>query len=295
MTNNRRPKTASLAERTVASLNFFSKWETPLDLQAAKVYRGIRSEAPDFDTFKLRAPAGSEDRRMVERFFASFEDAGNLIRAGQMREDLFFDSWYNLPSAWNRAKPYVLGLRAETHNPKLYEAFEWLAERSELFWRERETHPPTWKPIESPEPNVEEKAVFEAFSNHSLPDKEAWEMFDHLQGRAPTFEAFTEAIPAGSPDFITFDLVMCAYDRAGVLIKNGILHPALLLESWRSPVEIWEISEKWVRGLQQKSNSTHIYENVEWLAVFERKFKSQHDEMKNSARRSLFQADQSDK
>jgi hypothetical protein len=80
-------------------------------------------------------------------------------------------------------------------------------------------------------------------------------------------------VPAGSPQFVTLDGVLCAYDRAGVLTKNGLLHPALLFAAWRSPAEVWAISETWIRGLQRARGSAHVYENVAWLAEFEQQWR----------------------
>jgi hypothetical protein len=111
---------ASLSDQTIACLRYFNSWETPLDKAAYKAWGRLWAAAPDFDTFQRLAPPGSEDRRLFERFLASFEDAGRLIRAGKMREDLFFDSWYELPRAWTLAQPYVPGLRAAADDPRRY-------------------------------------------------------------------------------------------------------------------------------------------------------------------------------
>ena len=85
------PSTSSSAQ-TIACLEFFERWETPLDEEAARFYQRVRREAPDFTTFQRLAPAGSAERALFERFLGSFEEAGQLIHSGQMRADLFFDS-----------------------------------------------------------------------------------------------------------------------------------------------------------------------------------------------------------
>ena len=262
----------SLSDQTIACLQFFNRWETPLDNQAHKAYLRLRQAAPDFATFHKLAPAGSEDRRLFERFLGSFEDAGQLIRAGQMSPDLFFDSWYEMPRAWEGAKPYVLGLRVEHNEPRLFEHFEWLAQRAEQFWHDREQHPPRWQPISYPEPTPADRAVFDAFDQGTPRDAAAWALLDELRQSAPDYAAFEQAVPVSSPQFVTFDWLMCAYDHAGVLTKNGVLHPALLFGAWRSPAEVWAITETWVRGLQRARNSPHLYENVEWLARLERQW-----------------------
>ncbi len=265
---------ASQSAQTIACLHYFNRWETPLDNAAHKAYGRLRQAAPDFETFQKLAPPGSEDRRLFERHLACFEDAGQLIRAGQMRADIFFDSWYELPRAWLVAWPYVLGLRAEQNAPSLYEAFEWLAQRAEQFWLDREQHPPHWQPITHPQPTPDERAIFEAFDQTTPRDAAAWALLAELRRSAPTFEAFEQAVPVSSPQFVTFDWLLCAYDHAGVLTKNGVLHPALLLAAWRSPVEVWTITQVWVRGLQRARHSPHLYENVEWLAEFETRWRA---------------------
>ncbi len=268
---------ASLPAQTIACLEFFQRWETPRDQQAAQFYMRVRHEAPDFATFQQLAPAGSAERALFERFLGSFEDAGQLIRTGQMRADLFFDSWYELPGAWRRTQPFVLGLREEYHNPHLYEHFEWLATRAEQFWEEQKQTPPHWHPITYPEPTADDQAIFAAFNQHTLPapNNPGWTLFAQLQQQAPTFEAFSQLVPLHSPAFVTFDWLMCAYDRAGVLTKNGIIHPTLLFKAWRSPEEIWQAAELWVKGLQREVNSPHLYENAEWLAAFEQEWRKQ--------------------
>jgi hypothetical protein len=265
---------ASLSDQTIACLRFFNRWETPLDNEAYKAYGRLREAAPDFETFQKLAPPGSRDRGLFERHLASFEDAGRLIRAGEMREDLFFDSWYGLPAAWEVAQPYVLGMRAEQADPRRYEQFEWLAGRAAQFWQEREQHPPQWQPITHPEPTADDRAVFEAFDRTTPRDGAAWALVDELRRSAPTFEAFQRAVLPSSPQFVTFDWLLCAYDRAGVLTKNGLLHPALLFGAWRSPAEVWTLTETWIRGLQHERHSPHLYENVEWLAEFEQRWRS---------------------
>ena len=265
----------SLTAQTIACLEFFERWETPLDQEAHQCYLRVRHEAPDFATFQQLAPAHSAERALFERFLGSFEEAGHLIRAGQMRADLFFDSWYALPQGWHRAQPYVQGLREEQHNPHLYEAFEWVATRAQRFWEEREHTPPQWHPITTPEPGADDQAIFATFHRHTFPapDQPGWTLFARLQQQGPTYEAFAQIVPLYSPAFVTFDWLLCAYERAGALIKNGVIHPALLFATWRSPAEVWQAAEGWVRGLQLALNIPRLYESAEWLATFEQEWR----------------------
>lgn len=263
---------AGWAEQTVGYLEFFRRWDTPLDDEAARAFSRLVRNSPDFESFQVLAPVGSDDRKLFLRHIDSFEEAAGLIREGRMSEDLFFDAWYEMPGAWNHARPFVLGMRIETGNPALYDGFEWLAGHAVQFWTGREANPPKWQPIESHAPTGEDEAVYGAFNRiwTGPRDKAGWEFVDALAVRAPDFETFSQIVKRGSEEYIKFDRVFCAYDQAGTLMKNGILHPAIFFRFWRSPNEIWAFSESWVKGLREKVGSPHLYENVYWLVEYER-------------------------
>ena len=132
----------STANPVVGYLQFFHRWDTPADDHAAELFSRIVRPAPTWAEFQRLVPAGSERRALFERHLTSFEEAADLIRTGKMSEDLFFDAWYEMPGAWTKAKPYVIGMRVESGNPRLYQGFEWLASRAEAFWVAREKNPP---------------------------------------------------------------------------------------------------------------------------------------------------------
>ena len=262
---------ASDSEQVLGYLNFFHKWDTPEDDAATRMFSRLLRQAPDFKSFQTLAPLDSAERKLFERHLASFEEAGRLIRNGRMRESMFFDAWYEMPNSWNLAKPYVQGMRIESNNTQLYSQFEWLAGRAEKFWGERERNPPKWQPITNDEPTPADQAIFAAFNQiWSTPrDTTAIAFLAELQRRATTYEEFSAIVKPSSQEYIKFDRVLCAYDQAGALIKNGILHPKLFFEGWRSPTEIWAFTETWVKGLRQTTKSEHLYENVDWLVKFE--------------------------
>jgi hypothetical protein len=52
----------TLAEQTVVYLEFFHRWDTPLDDSAAKSFSRLVRGSPDYATFKTLAPEGSEER-----------------------------------------------------------------------------------------------------------------------------------------------------------------------------------------------------------------------------------------
>ncbi|MGB8648607.1 MAG: DUF4760 domain-containing protein [Anaerolineae bacterium] len=255
----------------VAYLEFYKRWETPLDDEAARCFSRVVRNARDFDEFCRLAPAGSDERRLFERHVDSFEEAAPLIRQGQMREDLFFDAWYAMPQSWDRAQPFVLGMRIEANNLRLYEGFEWLAGRAEQFWANRASTPPHWRPIEGRAPTDSDEAVWAAFNEiWSTPrDAEGWALIRELEKRAPDGKTFMQIVPPGSPEYIKFDRVFCAYDQAGTLVKNGILHPALFFSRWESPRRIWAYAEPWIKSLREHAQNPHVYENVDWLVQYE--------------------------
>ena len=265
------PRPATDSEQVVGYLNFFRKWDTPEDDAATRMFSRLLRQAPDFQSFQALAPQDSAERKLFERHLASFEEAGHLIRNGRMHEGMFFDAWYEMPNSWNRAKPYVQGMRIEANNMQLYSQFEWLAGRAEKFWAERERYPPKWQPITNGEPTAADKAIFAAFNQvWSTPrDKTAVAFLAELQRRATSYEEFSAIVKPASEEYIKFDRVLCAYDQAGALIKNGILHPKLFFEGWRRPAEIWAFTGPWVKGLRQTTKSEHLYENVDWLVKFE--------------------------
>ena len=261
----------SLADPTVGYLEFFHRWDTPLDDEASRMFSNLVRQSADFETFQTAAPAGSEARALFDRHLASFEEAADLIRSGRMREDLFFDAWYAMPQTWLRARPYVLGMRKESDDSRMYVRTEWVANRAEQYWSNRDKNPPTWKTIDHPVPTQADQAIFAAFQRiWSTPrDEVGRAFFNELQSRASSYASFAQIVQPGSAEYIKFDRTMCAYDQAGTLMKNGILHPKLFFHQWRSPDEIWQYAEAWVKGLRQARNSPHLWENVDWLAEYE--------------------------
>ena len=262
---------AALANPTARYLEFFHRWDTPLDDSATRAFSRVVRQATDFKAFTAVAPRGSEERRLFERHLAPFEEAAPLIRSGQMNEDLFFDAWYDTPSSWKRARPYVLGMREEAGDLQLYRGFEWLAQHADEFWARRESHPPHWQPIGYPVPTASDQAVYAAFNAiWSTPrDALAREFVSALKVRAKTFDDFSRIVTPGSEEYIKFDRVLCAYDQAGALVKNGLLHPRLFFDAWQSPTELWESAQPWVKGLRASGKSPHAYDNVDWLVSYE--------------------------
>src|SRR5215813_10646780 len=128
-----RAAAAPPAAGIVGYLEYFHRWDSPLDDRAHETFVELLKRAPDFEAFRKAAPPGSEQRRLFDRFLANFEDAAALVRAGKMNEDLYFNAWYSTARIWKQLAPYMAGLRQEAKNPRLYAGFEWLAAREAAF------------------------------------------------------------------------------------------------------------------------------------------------------------------
>jgi hypothetical protein len=70
------------------------------------------------------------------------------------------------------------------------------------------------------------------------------------------------------------DRVFCGFEQAGVLMRNGLLHPALYFEGWAPPESVWKMAEPVVDGLRVRN--PHAYRNFEWLAGRAEEWRASH-------------------
>ena len=231
----------------------------------------LRYQAPDFGSFQRMTSADLRIRTALQRRLDAFEEAGRLILSGAMRADLFFEAWYDVPQAWRETRPYVLGMRVEMAQPDLYAHFEWLAQRAEEYREGTKRMPPRWRPLSYPEPTAADKAIFDAFNEHSLPDASdaGWALLTSLQRHGRSADGFERLVPQGSAAELDFERFMYAYARAGALVKYGVIHPTLFFTTWRSPIEIWAAAEDGVAVMKTRGALAYPWENVGWLAHFE--------------------------
>jgi hypothetical protein len=260
-----------LSDQTLECLAFFQRWLTPRDQEAARICAGLRRKLADYGTFQRMAAEDGSLRPALQRRFDAFEEAGGLILSGAMRADLFFDAWHDVSLAWREARPYVLGMRVEAADPRLYAHFEWLAQRADEYREETRRTPPKWRPICYPEPTAADKALFDSFSEASLPatDDAGWLLFTMLQRHGRSAEDFERLVPPDSDAEFTFERFMDAYARAGALVRHGILHPTLFFTSWRSPIEILTAAEEGVEVMKARRDTPSLWQAVAWLANFE--------------------------
>jgi hypothetical protein len=110
-----------------------------LNLPAAAAFIWSDDFPTDFARFHDKFPRGakrSEEESLLRRFLGYFETAGTLYRNGLFSGDLMFD-WMAVTAAWDRVKGYALGVREEAGDPRLFENFEYAAERARSWQPER--------------------------------------------------------------------------------------------------------------------------------------------------------------
>jgi hypothetical protein len=98
-------------------------------------------------------------------------------------------------------------------------------------------------------------------------DGEAWTHLRVLKadGALDDFGTFSARVPKASRDYVLFDRVCCSFEQAGVLMRNGLLHPDLYFEGWASPRPTWDAVAEVVRGLRETNPEAYV--NFEWLAA----------------------------
>jgi hypothetical protein len=90
-----------------------------------------------------------------------------------------------------------------------------------------------------------------------------------LQRHGSSAEGFDRLVPQGSAAELVFERFMDAYERAGAMVKHGIMHPTLFFTTWRSSIEIWAAAEYGVELIKERRGAGRLWDNVGWLANFE--------------------------
>jgi hypothetical protein len=85
----------------------------------------------DFKEFRQSFPQGSNstEERNLYRALGHFETIGTLHRNNLINEDLLFD-WLAVDHLFARVKGFVLGVRKEIGQPRMFENFEYMARRN---------------------------------------------------------------------------------------------------------------------------------------------------------------------
>jgi hypothetical protein len=84
----------------------------------------------DFKEFRKSFPPGSNStqERDLYRALGYYETIGTLYRNNLISEDLIFD-WLAVDMTWARLKGFVLGVRKEIGQSRMFENFEYMARR----------------------------------------------------------------------------------------------------------------------------------------------------------------------
>ncbi|HEY8767836.1 MAG TPA: DUF4760 domain-containing protein, partial [Dehalococcoidia bacterium] len=84
----------------------------------------------DFKEFRQRFERGSNssEEQSIQRALGYYETIGTLYRNNLISEDLLFD-WLAVDMTWTRLKGFVMGVRKEIGQSRMYENFEYMARR----------------------------------------------------------------------------------------------------------------------------------------------------------------------
>jgi histone H1/5 len=95
----------------------------------------------DFKEFRQSFPQGSNstEERNLHRALGHFETIGTLYRNNLISEDLLFD-WLAIDHLFARVKGFVLGVRKEIGQPRMFENFEYMARRN-ANWKPARNRP----------------------------------------------------------------------------------------------------------------------------------------------------------
>ena len=95
----------------------------------------------DFKEFRQSFPQGSNstEERNLYRALGHFETIGTLYRNNLINEDLLFD-WLAVDHLFARVKGFVLGVRKEIGQPRMFENFEYMARRN-ANWKPARSRP----------------------------------------------------------------------------------------------------------------------------------------------------------
>jgi hypothetical protein len=81
---------------------------------------------PGYTEFVQKYPPGSDGYLRASTVCGYFETVGTLHKHGLLSESLLFD-WLAVSMVWKRLEGFILGLRRQVDEPRLYENFEAMA------------------------------------------------------------------------------------------------------------------------------------------------------------------------
>jgi hypothetical protein len=104
----------------------FAIWGATAGNQKAGAFIWSDKFPTDFKQFKEKYPVGTEEYSYAVQICGWYETLGTLFKHGLFNRELLFD-WLLVSAIWDRLKGFVLGVREEAKEPRLYEFFEAMA------------------------------------------------------------------------------------------------------------------------------------------------------------------------
>jgi hypothetical protein len=96
-------------------------------LRRARQWYSTQFNAYNWEEYQRKYPKGSEEERMVRMVTSYWSMAASIVRSGAIDETLFFQNSGELLHVWDKAKPWVDGMRMEVR-PSYLRILEAVAE-----------------------------------------------------------------------------------------------------------------------------------------------------------------------
>ena len=104
----------------------FAQWGATSGLQKASAFMWSDKFEIDYKEFLKKYPVGTDEYSYASQICGWYETLGTLFKHDLFNRELLFD-WLLVSAVWDRLKRFVLGVREEAKDPRLYEVFEAMA------------------------------------------------------------------------------------------------------------------------------------------------------------------------
>ncbi|MFB3895181.1 MAG: hypothetical protein ACE14V_02650 [bacterium] len=96
-------------------------------MRRARQWYMTQFNAYNWEEYQRKYPKGSEEERMVRMVTSYWNMAASIVRSGAIEETLFFQNSGEMLVVWDKAKPWVEGMRLEVR-PSYLRTLEAVAE-----------------------------------------------------------------------------------------------------------------------------------------------------------------------
>jgi hypothetical protein len=96
-------------------------------MRRARHWYMTQFNAYNWEEYQRKYPKGSEEERMVRMVTSYWNMAASVVRSGAIEETLFFQNSGEMLHVWDKAKPWVEGMRIEVR-PSYLRTLEAVAE-----------------------------------------------------------------------------------------------------------------------------------------------------------------------